>query len=147
MPRSIQHICIADDDPDDYFLFKTALSEVNDSVKLNGFSSCAGLLEFLKNTHQLPDLIVLDMNMPVSDGIKCLLAIKKEARLQHIPVVIYSTSDSPDTMRRAKECGAFDYLPKESSFHVTKELIAKLLTIPVSEFQNDPIVENKAQQR
>jgi len=147
MPRSIQHICIADDDPDDYYLFKTALSEVNDSVKLNGFSSCASLLEFLKNTHQLPDLIVLDMNMPVNDGFKCLLAIKKESRLQHIPVVIYSTSDSPDTMQRAKECGAFDYLPKAPSFHLTKELIKKMLTIPVSELQNDPIIENKAQQR
>jgi DNA-binding NtrC family response regulator len=143
MPETIQHICMADDDPDDYYLFKTALSEVDDAVKLNGFSSCNSILEYLKSSTQLPDIIVLDMNMPGNDGNKCLLAIKKEARLHHIPVVIYSTSGTPDTMERAKACGAFDYILKAPSIHLTKEIIAKMLTIPTGELTEEAIGENK----
>lgn len=147
MPETVQHICMADDDPDDYYLFKTALSEVDDTVKLNGFSSCDSILEYLKSSTQLPDIIVLDMNMPGNDGNKCLLAIKKEARLHHIPVIIYSTSGTPDTMERAKACGAFDYILKAPSIQLTKELIAKMLTIPKVELNEETSIEDKADQR
>ena len=140
MPQNIQHICMADDDPDDHYLFATALSEVNDTVKLTGFSSCDGLLEFLKTSSDLPDVIVLDMNMPGNDGNKCLLAVKQEARLRHIPVIIYSTSGTAEMMRKSRECGAFDYLLKPSSMHLIRELIKQILAIPVSEIKKGAVI-------
>ena len=79
MSRTVHHICMADDDLDDYQLFKAALNEVNPSVKLTYFSSCDSLLDYLHTTDSLPDLIVLDINMPGTNGYNCLVSIKAEA--------------------------------------------------------------------
>ena len=133
MPQSVQHICMADDDPDDYYLFETALKEVNDSVKLTWFNTCDGLLEFLKSSDDLPDIIVLDMNMPGNNGNACLLSLKTEARLHHIPVIIYSTSGTPGIIKKAQESGAFNYYVKPHSIQHIKELIKEILTTPVSD--------------
>ncbi len=131
--RRVQHICIADDDPDDHYLFASALSEVNDTVKLSAFNSCDDLLEFLEGNNDPPDVIVLDMNMPGNDGNKCLLSVKKEARFRHIPVIIYSTSGTTDMIRSSKECGALDYILKPNTFQRIKEVVKKILAIPVNE--------------
>jgi len=133
MTKGIQHICMADDDPDDYYLFEAALTDVNKSVKLTWFATCDRLLDFLKSSDDLPDLIVLDMNMPGNNGNACLLAIKNEARLHHIPVVIYSTSDTPAIVKNAHECGAHNYFLKPSSIELIKDLIKEMLAIQVSE--------------
>lgn len=132
MPRAIQHICLADDDPDDYFIFEAALNEVNESVKLTYFNNCDALLEYLRTSDQLPDLVVLDMNMPGNDGNKCLAEIKRETRLLHIPVIIYSTSGIPSIIKSAQDCGAYNYLIKPPSIGQTKDLIKELLAIPVN---------------
>lgn len=128
MAREIQHICMADDDPDDHYLFEIALQEVTVSVKLTYFRTCNGLLDFLKAGDNLPDLIVLDMNMPGNDGCACLITIKKQAHLLHIPVIIYSTSSTPEIVKKAHEFGAFKYALKPPSITEMKELIKEMLT-------------------
>jgi DNA-binding NtrC family response regulator len=129
---------MTDDDPDDYYLFASVLKEVNDAVKLTWFNTCDGLLDFLKAGDDLPDIIVLDMNMPGNNGNACLLSIKSEARLHHIPVIIYSTSGTPPVVKKAMECGAFNYYVKPTSIILLRELIKELLSIQASDVRNDP---------
>jgi len=122
---------MADDDPDDCYLFETALKDVNESVTFTFFNTCDSLLTHLRTSDDLPDLIVLDMNMPGNDGYQCLAAIKKEARLLHIPVVIYSTSGTPTIIKKAHDCGAYQYLIKPPSMNLIRNLITDLLATPV----------------
>ena len=131
MSRTIRHICITDDDPDDYYLFQTALQEVDPSVKLTWFDNCADLLHFLHIGDDLPDLLILDMNMPGNGEFQCLKAIKKEAKTLHLPVIIYSTSSTPQLAKNALEYGAHSYQVKPSAFDRIKELIQDMLLISI----------------
>jgi CheY-like chemotaxis protein len=128
MTTGIQHICLADDDEDDYYLFSTSLKEVNSAVRLSYFNTCDGLWHFLRTTNDLPDMIVLDMNMPGNDGQKCLIELKKEADLRHIPVAILSTCCSPADVEKAYKTGAFTWLKKPTSIAELKKIITNLLS-------------------
>jgi CheY-like chemotaxis protein len=70
MQERIKHICLAEDDPDDYYIFSNILHEINAAIKLTWFQTCEYLLEYLKAGSDLPCIIVLDMNMPKMDGLK-----------------------------------------------------------------------------
>lgn len=133
MPSDIQHICIADDDEDDYYLFEAAFKEADGLVRLSHFKTCAALLTWLQSGDALPELIIMDVNMPGNDNYSCLLAIKKEAHLAHIPVIIYSTSGTPALVKKAHECGAYKYLIKPSSMGLIREMVKDLLATPVQE--------------
>ena len=133
MTRTVHHICLADDDMDDYYLFKTALHEVNASVKLTYFGSCDTLLDYLKITDNLPDLIVLDINMPGTNGYNCLIAIKSDSRIAAIPVIFYTTSSSPLMMKDAYDSGVHQYVVKPYSLEVLKEYIREFLVTSVNE--------------
>jgi chemotaxis family two-component system response regulator Rcp1 len=59
-----------------------------------------------------PDLILLDLNLPKMDGREVLAEIKSDARLMAIPVVVLSTSASPDDITRAYSYHANCYITK-----------------------------------
>jgi CheY-like chemotaxis protein len=127
-----RHICLADDDVDDHLLFSIALKEAGDSVKLTAFHNCSTLLEFLSSTTQLPEIIVLDMNMPGNESHNCLIRIKAETRTSHIPVVIWSSTVSEAIKNRAIECGAHGYIVKPSSLDGLKLEIEQILKLGAS---------------
>jgi CheY-like chemotaxis protein len=132
MASVVRHICLADDDPDDYYLFTSVLRDINDSVKVSWCNSCENLMEFLHARSDLPDIILMDMNMPRLDGQQCLRKIKNDPQLHHIPVIIYSTASSPTTMKIAYEQGAYKYLMKPHSITELKQIINDLLEIPIN---------------
>jgi CheY-like chemotaxis protein len=126
----IRHIYMADDDHDDYYLFSTVLKEVNDAVEVTWFSSGNDLIENLcVNNNRLPDLIVLDMNMPGKDGLEILQRIKQRQFLYHIPIAILSTASSPASIKMAYECGAVKYLLKPHTIEALRKIIQEILTI------------------
>lgn len=87
-------VCL-DDDPDDRDLLMSAIKDVDSSYKvINGDNGIKGMyiLEQLKQIGQIPCLIILDLNMPLMDGEQTLAEIKKDADLNDIPVVIFTTS-------------------------------------------------------
>lgn len=108
---------IADDDPDDQEIFIKALEEVTESCKC--FTAADGEDAFLKLSSEkvfLPDLIFLDLNMPKVNGKQCLVKIKQEQRLQHIPVIMYSTTAEKKEMQEALHLGAAYFLQKPNLF-------------------------------
>jgi CheY-like chemotaxis protein len=105
---------IAEDDVDDQEIFSIAISELKESYDctytLNGIEA----LERLKHDTLLPNYIFLDLNMPRMNGIQCLEEIKKQERLAHIPVVIYSTSSGQSFIDDALRHGAVTFITKPS---------------------------------
>jgi twitching motility two-component system response regulator PilH len=62
---------------------------------------------------QMPDLIVLDLNLPIINGHQLCRRIKRDPNTSHIPVILLTASDNSDEMIKGMESGADDYVPKD----------------------------------
>lgn len=74
------------------------------------------------STTRLPDLILLDLNMPGRDGFEVLEALKKAPRFAPIPVVIFTTSRRQEDVRRAYAAGAASFVTKPLTFEALCDL-------------------------
>ncbi|AYB34913.1 response regulator [Chryseolinea soli] len=99
-------IMVVDDDPDDIDLFKDALSEVDDSCRLVVANDGEEALRQLRESSVDPDIIFLDYNMPVMNGIRCLTSLKQDPLLRNIPVVMHSTTLPEEDITLCKDLGA-----------------------------------------
>lgn len=66
-------------------------------------------------TADKPDMILLDLMMPVMDGFKVLQTIKSDPNLKEIPVVVFSAKGNTDEIGKAIAGGATDFLVKATS--------------------------------
>ena len=101
-------ILLAEDDSDDQKLFIDFLQNRKDLLILPIVENGARLLEVMQsmNVDELPDLIILDQNMPQKNGLQTLEDLKSDAHFSSIPVVIYSTYADAILTRKAIEKGA-----------------------------------------
>ncbi|MEO9891042.1 response regulator [Aurantibacter sp.] len=117
-------IFLVDDDQDDQQLFSEALEATKLESSILTFNNGVDLMANLHNpTTELPDLIFLDLNMPLMNGVECLDDIKREPRFSDIHVVIYSGYFDEAEVKLLQSKGAAFYLQKPQSF---KELIFKI---------------------
>jgi CheY-like chemotaxis protein len=87
----------ADDDPDDQEFFRAMMSEIDPAREVVMVNNGLELLQFLNNIsnpERLPCCIVLDINMPIWDGIRTLKALKVEDNFRNLPVIMFTTSRS-----------------------------------------------------
>ena len=84
-------------------------------------------VEKLKVNESLPDIIFLDINMPVMNGVDFLIQIKKEKALSEIPVCILTTSNMLRDEKLTKELGAKCFLTKPSDLKMLRKLLQKIL--------------------
>ena len=109
-------IFIADDDEDDKKLFIESAKEVSNGIDCITASDGQEALRLLKDEGSpLPDYIFLDLRMPRIGGKKCLEEIRKDKRLQHIPVFIYSTSKDVKDSAELKKNGAVHFISKPAN--------------------------------
>ena len=113
-------ILIADDDADDRTLAEIALKELKCDYALefayDGEELLEKLTEKVKRRNPLPDLVILDLNMPKKDGRVALKEIKSDPTLRDIDVVIFSTSNSNTDKNYVMELGAKYYAVKPSEY-------------------------------
>jgi CheY-like chemotaxis protein len=126
-------ILIAEDDADDRFLLQAAFQENGFRDRLQFVDNGVDLIEFLntipsgcENPALLPKFILLDLNMPKKDGREVLKEIKQHPNLKKIPVVIFSTTNNEQEMRRCYELGANSYITKPNSFEHLLKIVANL---------------------
>ncbi|MCE6991910.1 response regulator [Dyadobacter sp. CY323] len=114
---SYKTIYLADDDPDDRFLIMEAIRETN--KKVNVVEVTNGL-ELLNTIQQLTDpsqaLILLDMNMPLMNGLEAIVAIRTNPIFSDIHATMMSTSSDPSLAERAFKAGVNSYFTKPDTF-------------------------------
>ncbi len=124
------NIYLADDDEADQFLFKEALDEMNVKTRLTVADSGIHLLKLLDETLMLlPDIIFMDINMPIKNGFECLDELKQKEILKDIPVVMLSSSCLPESKDMALKLGASKYICKPNTFDALVREIKDVLTM------------------
>jgi CheY-like chemotaxis protein len=125
-------ILIAEDDADDRFLLQAAFEENGFKDKLHFVDNGVEVLEYLQSLlslndeAELPHFMLLDLNMPKKDGREVLKELKLHPELKKIPVVIFSTTNNEQEMRRCYELGANSYITKPNSFENLLKTVAAL---------------------
>ncbi len=79
--------------------------------------------EILKGKHELPDIILLDLNMPKLNGIEFLTILKENQDLQHIPTIILTTSNNSKDMLECYKIGIAGYVLKPLKY---EDYVAKI---------------------
>lgn len=122
-PTRIAHFLMADDDGDDCILAKSAFEEAKISGEIRFVRDGKDLIEYLQNRREdvpqeapLPDLILIDLNMPIKDGREALKEIKSDPRFKKIPVVILTTSKEEKDLKFCRDAGAGEYIVKPVMF-------------------------------
>ncbi len=122
------NILLADDDLDDRFFFKDALSDMSIATELVTVNDGEQLMAYLsKNTDKLPDVLFLDLNMPRKNGNECLKEIQLNNKLNGLPVIIYSTSLNESVVDELYTNGAHYYMRKADLTELGS-LLNKVLT-------------------
>lgn len=117
-------ILIAEDDSDDCFLIHMAFVDSHIDGQLRFVNNGDQLLDYLlqqgeyaeESSSPRPDIVVIDLNMPVRDGREALWEIKQNPVLCHLPVVVLTTSSSPQDQEYCSDLRVSAYIVKPNSY-------------------------------
>ena len=121
-------ILLVEDSPSDQLLAREALAEAGVKSRLHIVCDGIEAMDFLRRegryrTAPRPDLILLDLNLPRKDGREVLSEIKSSEELKRIPVVVLTTSESEQDVKRAYALHANCYVSKPVDFEAFKRVI------------------------
>ncbi|WP_241274696.1 response regulator [Belliella calami] len=122
--EKIMNILVAEDDIDDRLLITKAFKESFDKANLICVENGEILLSYLRregkyqdqNKYPVPNLILLDLNMPKKDGREALVEIKSDENFKTIPVIIFTTSQLEDDIKATYTSGTNSYITKPGTF-------------------------------
>lgn len=106
-------ILVAEDDDEDFNLTERAFKKLRLSRKIVRVKNGQELIDYLRNGKSpRPDLVLLDLNMPIKDGREALQEIKSDERLKDIPVVVLTTSNSEEDVAHTYHLGVNSFIRK-----------------------------------
>lgn len=121
--RPLRPVLYAEDEPDDVFFMRAAFKRAGLPRELHAVGDGEQAIGYLaghgpysdRERHPPPDLVLLDLNLPIRSGFEVLAWIRSQADLRGLAVVIFSSSGRPEDRNRAAELGATAYLQKPMS--------------------------------
>jgi two-component system response regulator len=130
-PEKTVVILLVEDDPADVQLVQEGLSDTSVPVDLNVVNDGVEALAYLRGQGQyigalIPDLILLDLKMPKKSGLEVLAELKSDDQLRQVPVIVLTTSDSPEDILKAYQLQASCVVTKPADlddFHRTMNSI------------------------
>ena len=132
-------IALVEDNPGDVYLFRRALRDKGIDFQLALYEDGAAAIKAFwainnDDAAPLPDLIVLDLNLPKFEGIEVLSSVRKYYRFYGIPIAVLTSSESPEELERAISLGVTRYLAKPTQLEEFMEIVGQgikdLLPIP-----------------
>ncbi len=120
---AIPAILLVEDNEDDYEATVRSLKKNHFLNPVHWCKSGREALDFLQTGDNVPDLILLDLNMPGIDGRQVLATVKGDAVLRHIPVIVLTTSNDARDVDQCYDIGASTYIQKPVSFEGLTEAI------------------------
>jgi CheY-like chemotaxis protein len=112
--KQIRSIILADDDLDDLEFFSHAVSKEFPGCTIYHVANGNELMQLLE--HIYPDLLFLDLDMPVKNGLECVVDIRISDKLNQLPVVVFSSTTRAVNIQTAYEMGAHLFLIKSANY-------------------------------
>jgi two-component system response regulator len=117
-------ILLVEDNPDDVELTRLAFEEANVANRMVVVRDGAEALDYLfargsyagRDPHELPSIVLLDLNLPKLDGREVLQAIRAEPATRELPVVVLTTSAEPFDVEASYALGVNSYIQKPVDF-------------------------------
>jgi DNA-binding response OmpR family regulator len=120
-------IFLIEDDLDDIELLQDALAGVSHDLHIANDGDAA--IDLIKSGSIVPDIIILDLNLPKIHGREVLQEIKSFDAYRHIPLVVLTTSSASEDITYAYENGANKYLIKPHTGDELKEIVKAILQL------------------
>lgn len=120
-------VWLVDDDDDDLMLLATAFQRVDSSVRLQTMHDGEDLVARLQSDPELPNFVVLDLNMDRLSGMQALQEIRQQFPQKELKIIVLTTSFNPDDRYRSEVMGANDFYVKPTEFNELTELVRNLL--------------------
>lgn len=125
------HILLVEDNEDHAVLAMEAFERGKLVVDVRHVENGVECMKYLRKEGRYsdapsPDLVLLDIQMPMMDGYEVIAAIRKDPHLMSIPVVVMSTSTEDAGVRRMYELGCNSYIAKPVEFGNFVELLARI---------------------
>ena len=124
-------VLLVEDDAGDVLMTQEAFQDARVANNLSVVSDGSEALQFLRREGEYanasrPDLILLDLNLPRVDGREVLTAIKQDAALGSIPVVVLTTSEAEEDILRSYSLHANAYVTKPVDFDRFLEVVKQI---------------------
>ena len=118
------NILLVEDNPDDVLLVCKAVQSTMAGIKIHVVGNGQEAIRYLegegpfgdRQSHPFPDIVLLDLKMPLVNGFEVLRWLRAQPRLKRLPVIVLSGSAQQSDTVQAYECGANSYLIKPSNF-------------------------------
>lgn len=114
-------LVIADDDHDDVKIFELALAAAGKTFRVRHAGNTEHLLALLED--KLPYMLFLDVHFPLIDGCDCLKALRSAPAFEHLPIVMFTSSDHRSLVSKTYDAGANLFLRKP---YIYQELVDNL---------------------
>jgi len=121
------NIFYCDDDPDDIDFFKEVIKRIDPKITLTACSDALTGLDTLTTLDPIPDFIFFDSCMPPSDGIECVISVKRNQKLKKIPVVMISDNLDRKQIRDYNMLGVYMFISKTNLEDLEQSLRSILL--------------------
>ena len=125
------NVLLVEDNKDDAELTLEALNDSKVRMEINVVSDGISAMAFLRREGEYtdkprPDLILLDLNLPLMDGREILKKIKEDPNLTDIPVVVLTTSDDEEDILKAYQLHANCFISKPVDFLQFTKIIKEI---------------------
>jgi CheY-like chemotaxis protein len=124
MKNQTPTLLVAEDDEDDFLFLGRALTNANFETDVRRVCDGVEAIEYLagenhfadREAHPLPELVLLDLKMPRANGFDVLMWLRSDEKLKNLPAIVFSASDNPTDVARARALGATAYLIKPTAY-------------------------------
>ena len=125
------HVLLVEDNPDDAYIARRCIKQTDVSVDVAHVVNGRECLAYLRREEGFaeaatPDLVLLDINMPVMDGRQVMSEISQDPILSTLPVVVLSTSENREEISDMYRLRCNSYLVKPVDFSQFHEMIQQL---------------------
>jgi CheY-like chemotaxis protein len=137
-------VLLIEDDMDDVELLKEAFADNKVEYEMEVIMEGDRVKPFLQNAEFIPSIIIMDLNLPKTDGKEILKDIKSTDAFKAIPLIVFSTSSSKEDIEYAYSLGANKFITKPTTiagWNETIEVIVHLATTYTS--TNESLMSDK----
>jgi len=123
-----KRVLLVDDDEDDQAFFLEGIKGLDQRVDCIVAQNGKEALEILLTDYPKPDIIFLDLNMPLMNGREFLSTIRNYGQLLRIPIIILSTSSEENLKLETVKLGARGFITKPDKFHLWESTLSEFFT-------------------